>query len=296
MLKVLFSFLLLLSSCAQTTLYSNKCFEYLKAKEYKRAIESGEKSLNLYPRNTDQYVCVSNAYLQSGDLDSAIETMLRAEKFAPSNEDLAVIYNRLGFMYSLKGDIEKAMVYHKKHFALSHELGDKKGMVVSLINIADIYQKKGDLEEALSRYKSSLEVSEESKDLSFIHASMADIYSRMKRYKNAAEHYEISVEYAKRAGDKHLYAKALLNLGDTYRIMGDFKKSLDYLNEGLMEAKNLQDRRAQAYAYRTLGFLYKDKGDRNRAKFYLEKAIGIYGELGLKEDAKELSYELSKLK
>lgn len=76
----------------------------MKAGNYQKAIEISKTAIEAYPRNAEPYLCLSTAYLHKGGLENAINTMKKAEQAAPSYEDLAVIYNRLGFMYHLKGD------------------------------------------------------------------------------------------------------------------------------------------------------------------------------------------------
>jgi TolA-binding protein len=47
------------------------CFNFNKAGDYKRAIEAGKLAVKKYPKNSDAYYCLGEAYLNIGELKLA---------------------------------------------------------------------------------------------------------------------------------------------------------------------------------------------------------------------------------
>lgn len=294
--KVLILWILIfLTSCANTLFYSNDCQRYLEAGDYKRAIRMGKEAIDLYPRNVEPYICISSVYLKKGDPEKAIDILKRAEKVAPSYEDLAVIYNRLGLVYHLKGDLNTALYYHEKHLKVSHEFGDAKGETVAMFNMADIYQSMGDVQKALFYYRRSLEVSADPTYTAFAYSNIAHIYIKEGKEREALENYLASYEQAKKTQDKKLIAISLVNVGDTYRRLSDFKNAFEYLMRGLELAKGEGDKKLQAYAYAKLGLLYKDKRDIESARIFFKRAYEIYLSLGDKDGMRQVQSEIKNL-
>lgn len=293
--NLLLSVSFLLSSCASTSFYANECRRYLEAGDYQRAIQRGKEAIDAYAKNTEPYLCVSTAYLQMGHLEKAIDILKEAERQAPSYEDLALIYNKLGFLYHLKGDLDLALTYHQKHLLVSHELSDTKGESTALANMADIYESKGDYTKALFYYNKSVEISTDPADITFAYTNMARIYQKKGEKEKALENYLKAYTYAKKTNDRKLIAVSLINVGDAYRLVKDFKSASEYLISGLELAKQEKDKKLQAYAYTRLGFLYRDKGDRRTAKEFLKRAYDMYISIKDESGAKDALSEIRKL-
>ncbi|ODA44122.1 TPR repeat protein [Thermodesulfovibrio sp. N1] len=273
----------------------DKCFNYLQAQDYARAIDSGKRAVQLYPKNNESYFCLGRAYTYVGEFKLALTNMKEAERLATNKNDLMYIYGWLGSIYKNMGDLDNALLYNNRSLNLSKELGNKIVEATMLNNIAEIFKKKGEPDKALSYYEESLKLKRDEKDKAATYNNIATIYSEKGDFKKAIDYFKKAVEIDERYGNYHGLAKILLNLGDTYRRAGDFYNAEIYLSDGLKKIKKLNDKYWEAYAYECLGWLYKDKKDKQTAKDYLTKAYNLYKSIGAESDATNALLSLMEL-
>ena len=269
------------------------CYNYHSAGDYQRAIEFGKMAVERYPRNVAAYVCLGASYYKIGELKLALEAMKRAESLATSKKDLMVIYNQLGNIYKMRGDLDSALLYHSRELSLSRELGNKRGEAIALGNIAGIYDKKGELDKALEYYELSLRLKTEDKDKAPTYNNIAIIYLKKGDYKKAIEYLEKAIEIGIRVGNYHGVAQWMLNLGEIYRRAKEFSKAEETLKEGLTRIQRIGDKYWEAGAYKYLGWLYRDMGRTALAKKYFTKAFELYKSIGAESAVEEVRSFLS---
>ncbi|MEH1790391.1 MAG: tetratricopeptide repeat protein [Nostoc sp.] len=73
----------------------------------------------------------------------------------------------IGYIYSNKGDVEKAIALYNQSLEIKERIGDVQGKAATLNNLGYIYSNKGEVDEAMSTtgyayalYNKSLEISE----------------------------------------------------------------------------------------------------------------------------------------
>ena len=273
----------------------DKCFNYLQAQDYARAIEVGKKAVKLYPKNTDSYFCLGRAYASVGEFKLALTNMKEAERLAKNKNELMYIYNWLGLIYEKMGDIDNALLYNDRSLNLAKELGNRNAEATMLNNIAVMLDKKGEYDKALRYYEEALRLTANEKDKSTTYNNMAIIYSKIGDFKKAVDYLKKAIEIAERYGDYHGLAKILLNLGNTYRYAGDFSNAENYLLDGLNRVKKINDKYWEAVAYIYLGCLYRDKGDKQTAKDYLAKAYNLFKSIDAEANANDALFSLMEL-
>jgi len=273
----------------------DKCFNYLQAQDYTRAIEAGKRAVELYPKNIAAYFCLGIAYNSVGEFTLALTNMKEAERLATDKNDLMYIYNLLGSIYEAMGDLDNALLYYNRGLNLVKELGDRNREATMLNNIAGIFETKGEYDKALSYYEESLRLQTDEKDKAPTYNNMALIYSKRGDFKKAIDYLKKAIEIFERYGDYHRLAQTLLNLGDTYRRAEDFSNAENYLLDGLNRVKKLNDKFWEAGAYKYLGWLFRDKGDKQTARDYLTKAYNLYKSIGAESMATDALFSLMML-
>jgi len=274
----------------------DNCFNYLKAGDYKRAIEAGERAVRLYPKDNGAHLCLGRAYFRVGELDYALKSMKETEMLTTNKTHLMYVYNWLGSIYDGKDDIDNALFYHNKFLILSRELGYKKEEAIAINNIAAIYDKKGDIDKALDYYEQSLKLKSDEKEKASTYNNIALIYDKKGNYQKAIEYLKKAIEIDERTGDYHSVAQCMLNIGEAYRRAKDFYNASKYLNEGLMRIQKIGDKYWEATAYRYLGWLYRDKDNLRLAADYLTKAVNLFNSIGAKGRAQGVLYDLNEVK
>jgi tetratricopeptide (TPR) repeat protein len=164
-----------------------ECFNFLKAGDYKRAIEAGKKAVKKDPNNLDAHFCLGRSYYEVGEFKLALEHMKRAESLASDKEKLMHIYNRIGKIYHVMGNLDNAFLYYNRSLSLARDLGDKSVQASLLNNIAMIYDYKDELDKALSYYEESLRLETDEKEKAATYNNIALLYGKKPDYQKAVE-------------------------------------------------------------------------------------------------------------
>ncbi len=273
----------------------NACYNFLKAGDYRRAIEAGKRAIQKYPNNIDAHLCLGASYIAIGEFKSALEHMKRAERLTSDTEDLMYIYTQIGLIYEKMGYLDDALLYYSRSLSLARDLGNKSMQALVLNNIAGIYRDKGELDKALSYYEESLRLRTDEREKAPTYNNIALIYDTKGDYQKAVEYFKKAIEISERYGDYHRASMMKLNLGNTYRNMKDYEKAEKYILEGLEGVRKVGDKYWEATGYRYLGWLYEDKGDKKTAKDYLTRAYNLYKSIGAERNAINILSEIQKL-
>jgi len=278
---------------AQTEI--DKCFNYLNAQDYKRAIEAGKSAVMLYPRNASAYRCLGKAYYRVGEFKLALSAMKEAERLATTKSDLMYVYNLLGKIYAAMADFDNAFLYYSRCLNIAKEIGERNAEASMLNDIANIFQIIGEYDKALKYYEESLKLQNDEREKAATYNNIAVLYSTKGDFNKSIEYRKKAIEICERYGDYHGLARALINLGETYRRIKDFANAKTYLFKGLNLIKKINDKNWEAMAYMSLGWLYKDIGNKKLAREYLLKAYNIFKSIGAEKISLAILYELKAL-
>jgi tetratricopeptide (TPR) repeat protein len=268
------------------------CSNFLKAGDYKKAIEFGKLALQKYPENPAAYYCLGEAYYKVGELNLAYVNMKKAESLTNNKDDLMHIYNRIGLILLSLGNLDDAILYFMKSLISAKELNNIDMQASILNNIANVYNSKGELDKALSYYEESLNLQTNEKDKAVTYNNIANIYSGKGDYQKAIEYFQKAIELDEKYGDYHNASIHKLNLGDTYRQTKDYENAEKYLSEGLEGVKNVGDKFWEAYGYWYFGRLYGDKGDKKTAREYYTRAYNLFKSIGAEVVAQSVLNEM----
>jgi tetratricopeptide (TPR) repeat protein len=271
------------------------CLNFYHARDYKRAIEAGKRAVQKYPKNPNAHFCLGISYYQVGEFKLALEHMKRAESLTSNKKDLMYIYNQIGLIYNVMGNLDDALLYYSRSLSLARDLGSKSMQAANLNNIAEIYRAKGEFNKALSYFEESLRLKTDEKEKAPTYNNMALIYYEKGNYRKAVEYFKKAIEIGERYGDYHRTSIVKLNLGGTYRKMKDYEKAEKYILEGLQGVKKVGDKYWEAAGYKYLGWLYRDKGDKKTAKDYLTRAYNLYKSIGAERGALDALVSLQEL-
>jgi tetratricopeptide (TPR) repeat protein len=263
------------------------CSNFLRAGDYRRAIEAGRVAVQKYPNSPYAHYCLGESYRMVGEFKLALEHLKKAESLTSNKGDLMYIYNQIGLTYLAMGYLDDALFYFSRSLSLARGLGNRIIQASALNNIAVIYDKKGELDKALGFYEESLRLQTDEKEKAATYNNIAVIYDKKGNYQKAAEYFQKAIETSERYGYYHGASIAKLNLGNAYRKMKDYEKAEKYISEGIEGVKKVGDKYGEATGYGYLGLLYKDKGDKKTAKDYLTRAYNLFKSIGAERDAEE---------
>jgi serine phosphatase RsbU (regulator of sigma subunit)/Flp pilus assembly protein TadD len=234
------------------------------------------------------YVMLTEYYAVS-DLDTVIpmceKAIAIAEKGMPgANEKELEAYreievtanNNIGYVYSVKGEVVKALEYYEKSKALLDILKDKGGLADYYISVGFIYNNQGDVERALNCYHLSLAYRQEIGDKPGEAATLNNlgvIYNRQNDLPKAVDYFSQALVIYEKMGEKTGTSAALNNLAAVYEKQNDTAKAMSCYRKSLAIRKEQKDIRGIGNTLTNIGVLYDRHGDPGRALQYYNEAI-----------------------
>ncbi|MGD1861593.1 MAG: tetratricopeptide repeat protein [Leptolyngbyaceae cyanobacterium] len=152
----------------------------------------------------------------------------------------ASVLNRVGNLYSGRGDDDDALAYYQQALAIYQDIGDQREVGTSLNNVGRAYSNQGDTD-------------------------------------NAFAYYERALDILQNIGDQNGVADTLNNIGDSYERLGNIDEALAYYERALdtYRAASNYDYVGEAGTLNNIGGIYERLGDPGEAIFYYWHAEGL---------------------
>ncbi|MCX5751991.1 MAG: tetratricopeptide repeat protein [Candidatus Saganbacteria bacterium] len=241
-------------------------WRYYGLKEYKKSIESFNKSIQTDTKYMGAYIGIYSAAKEIADLKLGIDTINKAIEDHPNN---ANIYVGRGIFCKLAGDDEQAEEDFSRAIALDpynvrayKERGkihssnkydlDRARQDMSLaiqygLKDADAYMERGKIntllghyDNAMDDYKTSLEINPKLTNSYAYYNDLGDVYRSAEEYENAIHYYNFALTQVKLETDyqdpqEHDAAIALLykQIGNVYQKTGNYQQAINEYSEAL---------------------------------------------------------------
>ena len=150
-------------------------------------------------------------------------------------------YLVLGQLYSVMGKPEISIDYTRKALSLFSQANDKRGLMESDLNLANVYSDLGDITQAQTLAgKSMKEATELGLGTSRHNQLLASIASETGEYENALRYQEKAMKEATDFGIQGQVVWTTIGMGDIYSNLGDFNKAEKYYREAKMAKDTLE--------------------------------------------------------
>lgn len=162
-------------------------------------------------------IALLNEYYYRGNLHDGIVFGLKllTEAVDQNNIDLEpIILNRIGTIYHLKKQDEKALPLYLRALESFKENDNKEGISKVLKNMGNVYRNLGYDSKSLEYYVKSLKICEEIKDhegIGYAYKNIAILYEGQQWWGKALEYHLKVLEIRKKAKNERTYSTALLN-------------------------------------------------------------------------------------
>jgi len=213
--------------------------------------------------------------------DSAIDIYKNLASYAKHRKlyiYIAEAYNRIGTIYSNKGDYKRASIYLSTAEKMFHLLYDESFLSGCLINKANLELFQKNYEKAISYYKKALQIAEQNNDTIFV----TKVYSNLSRCYYYMNDYDKAKTITEKAIQRFINYHDSISLANSYNNYGAI---LDKLNnkqaaiQAYYNAKRIYKRLNQTTklvsTYNNLGNVYKDIKQYDSALYYMQKALEI---------------------
>ncbi|MCK5742630.1 MAG: tetratricopeptide repeat protein, partial [Chlorobi bacterium] len=231
---------------------------------------------------------------------AAANNLEKALKLSKESDDMilkAKIFQKLGYVYCLTSNYDKALEYNLESLKLYKGLNDTTGIADSYHYIAIVYYYLVNFDKALEYNTKAFGLRIETKDSVGIAMSSNNIAMLMLRdsVDRALEFNESSLAIMGKVADKsnlvHLkvIANALINIGLIKQHLNDPEAAQDFLNQALEVNEQTYDLRSKALIYANLGSQYLVAGNNEKAYSYLSRGLEITGHIDA-DDLKAVFY------
>ncbi|MCH8556866.1 MAG: tetratricopeptide repeat protein [Balneolia bacterium] len=174
----------------------------------------------------------SRANQLGGDASAALYILNTALEEFPESINLSKLYNQLGTLSSERGDLIKAIAYHKTALNYIYRLPDNEQVNLrarNLHNIALAYSSTGELSLSLEYFLEALELARFTDDqelLSYIYNNLGAEYGRQKDFERSLFYLNESLNMAMERDAKLEIYRAQINLGNVYTDAGKYQEAL----------------------------------------------------------------------
>ncbi len=187
-------------------------------------------------------------------------------------------YNRIGNVYSVQSENEKALEFYQKSLDIKLEINDSKGISNLYNNIALVYSNENQNGIALDYYYKALKESQnrnDKVDVASYYSSVGNVYYILNDYKNAIKNFTISMEMTKELKNDLALARIYNLLGNIYADISSYEESLKYFLDALELFKNAGNQQGISMLYNNLGIVYQSLKENDKALEYYQKSLSI---------------------
>ncbi|MGH2353956.1 MAG: ATP-binding protein, partial [Chloroflexota bacterium] len=211
--------------------------------------------------------------------DSGVEsTAAEAVDGPPATGLRARANNAAGNLARAQRDYAAARACYEAALGLWRQLGDRRGIAMSLSSLGNLANDQGDYAAARPLYEASLALRRELGDqagIALLLNNLGSLAYNQGDHAAARGLYEESLALHRKRGDKGGVALALSVLGQIARATGDAARAKALCQESLSLFRELGDRWGTALSLGILGQVAQDEGDYQQAATFLEQSLPI---------------------
>jgi len=188
----------------------------------------------------------------------------------------------LALMATNEGDMTMTQSLYKESLLLRREIGDKRGVAASLINMGAVAIFQTDYSTARALTEEGLALRREMGDMKGIAGSLHSlgfIAAKQGDYPTAGALFEESLMLERELGDRRGIAYLLNSMGPVALAQGDYGTARMYIEEGLTLLRELGDNFGIAASLYILGNLERMQGNNTAAHSLFEKSLTLLGEM-----------------
>jgi tetratricopeptide (TPR) repeat protein len=233
---------------------------------------------------------LAGAYAYQGNYDKALmvnfECLVLHEREG-NCEEIAVILHNIGVVYYKLENYEKALEYYKRTLDQSYQISFKD---VVLVNMGLCYSYLDDFSTAKKFIDDGFKAcTPNCRDATIINGEfgLGTIFY-LDKPKEAAKHFLVSYEVAKKDKDKRLQIENLIFLGRVNNIRGDYKHAKKFLEMAESIANETEYIELRINIYKRFSELYTQSREYENAAFYQGKYIALNDSLHNGELTKNL--------
>ena len=213
------------------------------------------------------YVNKGNALRIKGDLSEALESYIRAAKFALEKKDngsLGIVYITIADVYSIMGNHEKAINQYQEAIDILKKQNDSVSVASALLNAGDEYFNQGELDSAMHYFEESGQIF---RDINYLVGTAYNlgnigmVYAEQGKDNLATLNIDTAINILEQEEDYYPICVYLTYMSDIYLKQNDWDKALQYTKRSLELAQKYGLKNEISDAHLQLSELHKKAGN-----------------------------------
>ena len=228
---------------------------------------------------------MATVQVDKGEYERALKSCLEALPLVEGEwvEEEAAVACRIGEVYDLRGNYEKALDYFDRALAIREKIGDQAGLAGSLDTVGNVHFRRGNYEKALEHYRRALAIREKIGDQASIAGSLnhiGNVHGFRGEYEKAHECHVTALAIREKVGDQASIAGSLNNLGNDHLLRGDYDKALKYYWRAVPISERIGHLQFLSNHLYNIGNVYSRRGDYDKALEHQGQALAIREKIG----------------
>ncbi|PKP31712.1 MAG: hypothetical protein CVT99_08125 [Bacteroidetes bacterium HGW-Bacteroidetes-16] len=277
--------LLVLSESYRNTAF-NDCLKYgIKAAQL--ANRENENDLE-----AQVYKSLGNSCYFHGELDMGNDYYRKGLYGFQGTNNLqgqANCLNNIGLIFEETSRFDSAQYYYQKSLDIESQIGNKRGIGISLLQLGNLSYYRDELQNALDNYYRAMLIFKDENDstsLALSYNSMGIIYREWSLFDKALGYYQLAIPILEQTGDDRSLSQVLTNMGEIFNFeLKDYQKARQFYDQSLRLKHKMNDKIGIALLNNNLGTLYANMKDTSNALRHFKISKRLYeefqGETGL---------------
>jgi tetratricopeptide (TPR) repeat protein len=264
---------------------------YEDTSAFDNARERYAQVLKADPKYVEALLGMGRVEIKSGDPQGGLEYLNRALTLAiqlDNLEEKAAILQAIGVAYKRLNQQDEALRNYQESLAIKRRIGDKRGMAVSLNNIAQIQDVLGESEPALKSYQEALQLRREIGDKKGVGDTLIDLgafYQDRGQHDRALSLLKESLQIQRELGNETNQGLCLNNIGSSYSFKGQYDDAATYFQQALQLREKSKFPNEIAETVHNLADTATNLGQYDQALSYYLRALELYRSAGDKRGA-----------
>ena len=273
-----------------------------EAGDLEGALKSLQRVIALDPKHPSAFYALGRVHNKLGKGAESLKdfnTALALHTETGNEEGRAAVLNGLGNTYRyLMGQPDEALKNYMAALEIRQRIGDRRGVGVTLRNLASIERELGRHEEAIQSVKNALAISQEMGDregLAYGYSELGDIQQDAGRPEAALAAYQEGLKIVRDIEDPVNLARGLASVGYINSVLGRYVESFIFLKEALGKRREIGDKVEIVRSLIDLGLVEQLQGRFEEALKYETEGLTMARDIGEKVWIGILSANLSNI-
>ncbi|HEY6213542.1 MAG TPA: tetratricopeptide repeat protein, partial [Vicinamibacterales bacterium] len=198
-----------------------------------------EKVLAGDPNNVEALFAQGRVEIQRRNPQGALDYLTRALTLAvqvENDESKANVLNAIGVAYKRLNKPDEALRYYQQSMDIKRARGDKRGLGLTLGEMAQVQASLGKTDRALADYTEALRLNREigyKKGIGTTLINFGRFHADRAHYDQALALFKEALQIERELGDQNYQALCLDNIGGIYTFKGEFEDARTYFERAL---------------------------------------------------------------